>query len=139
MAPPDPIAGLVAYLKADAGVAATVGTAVYGTRLPAGVASGTTPPSAVVVAAAGGLGEGGDAPLMRPRVDVRCYGTTAAGAMAAWAAAFAALRALKRRSHASALLHAAVQEGGPLSLFDPDTDWPFVVSSWLVLVGEEPV
>jgi hypothetical protein len=138
VAVPDVVAAVVAYLRADAAVLAIVGTRVFGEELP-GSEAASMPRASVVVSATGGYGQTDAVPLMKPRVDVRCYGATRAAAMTLHLAVYVALRALSRAVSATGLLHGAIEEGGPQSLRDQDTDWPLVWSSWIVLVGEEAV
>lgn len=144
MSVPDPIAAVVAFLAADADVAALVGTTtirgalvarVFGAAIPAEEAA-QMPRPAIAVSAAGGVAVGGYVRLQRPRIDVKCYGRTHHEAMAVHLAAYAALRYLYRRAQGAAFLHNAVLVGGPLELVDPHTDWPLVSSTWNVLASD---
>jgi len=50
---------------------------------------------------------------------------------------YEALKGAAREEYSSALIHDAVQNGGPLQNRDPQTHWPYTWSSWRVLTGEE--
>ncbi len=134
---PSPIAALVEHLKADTTVADDVGTRVFGSEIPEDERS-SMPEATVVVKRAGGLdviGQGfqeyGDI-----RVDVLCYAATPFLADELALAVQPALKQLRRTVYEDCVLHWARASGGALPLRDPDTDWPIVVSSWQVLVGE---
>lgn len=137
----DPIGALVAYLKADGDTAALVGARVFAAELPdddPAINLKAGPVKAVVVRYAGGpqqIGQGyaryGDF-----RADVLCYGETPHEAAKAHVAAHVALKQLRRTGQAGTVLHWCRPAGGPLSLRDPDTEWPYVMSAWQVLAGE---
>lgn len=137
MTVPDVIPAVIAYLKADSGVAALAGARVFGAEVPAREAQ-SMPRQALVVRYAGGMGVRDDVPIQTPRLDVWAYGATPGEASALYLAAHGALRTLARAVHAGALLHSAIQGGGPISGRDPDTHWPFVWGSWVITAGEEP-
>jgi hypothetical protein len=137
---PDHIEALVAFLKLDADVASVAASRVFGAELPESETS-FMPRSAVVLLPAGGLTAIGDG-VQRygdVRVDVRAYGTTPKLANDVWRAVHPALKDLLREVHAETLLHWAKPSGGPISLRDPDTHWPFVLSSWQVFRSEVAV
>lgn len=133
---PDMIDALRRYLLADPDVSELVGTRVFGGELPSGQAS-SMPRHAVVIRYSGGgsLG-GGHQEYSDKRVDVRCYGSTIYEADRLWRSVGPALQALQREVHADCLLHWARRGGGPIDLRDPDTDWPFIFSSWQVLSSD---
>ncbi|HSV29705.1 MAG TPA: DUF3168 domain-containing protein [Candidatus Omnitrophota bacterium] len=134
---PDVVLAAVTYLQADAGVAALAGARVFGAEVPA-LEAKSMPRQALVVRYAGGMGPRDDVPIQAPRLDVWAYGATPGEASALYLAAHGALRALARAVHAGALLHSAIQGGGPISGRDPDTRWPFVWGSWVITAGEDP-
>jgi hypothetical protein len=136
----DLVGAVVAFLKADGGVAALAGTRVYGGELPK--SESATPPmprAAAVVKEAGGgvLGqayqEHGDV-----RLDVICYGATPYEASRLSGAVYTALKNLKRVKITGVLIHWATASSKATGARDPDTDWPLSVSSWQVLVAEIP-
>jgi hypothetical protein len=140
--PANPIAALVTFLKADASVASLAGTRIWGGELPRSVIEGASAvPIAIVVDPGGGTqshGRGyqeyGDT-----RIDIRCYAPSPAAAYNLYLAANAALKQLTRRTVGGVVLHWARQAGGPLTLRDGDTDWPYVFASYQVLAAEVKV
>lgn len=143
MSQADVIAAVRAFLQADPGVAAAVGTqAGYGVRafggeFPRQLAS-TMPGAAVVVKAAGGglLGAAqqryGDT-----RVDVDCYGRTPHEAWDVYLDVAAAFDALDADEYAGGLLKGANVSSRGIQARDPDTDWPVVVATWQVVAGKD--
>lgn len=134
---PDLIGALVTALKADSGVAAVVGTRVFGGHLPDSETS-SMPRACVVIQYAGspniygsGAQEYGD-----KRVDVRSYGATPFEANRLWRTVHPALKTLTREVHSQTLVHWVKPVGGPNDLREPDTDYPFVLSTWWVLMSE---
>ena len=149
MAQADPIAALVAYLRADSTLAALLGT-VTATGVPATVPvfGGSVPRSLVAVmprsmvilnAAGGGLmGLEGQTWGDR-RVDVDCYGSTEHAAWDVYLEVERALEALSHEVHGDTLLKWAKASSRGFAAKDPDTDWDDVLSSWQVLAGKEAV
>lgn len=131
---PDPIDALVAFLRADPDVSGLIAARVFNTEVEAA----SMPRKCAVVGYSGGPGAIGRAYQRYGdvRIDVRCYGETPKAARDVWRRVQPALKDLRRAVHLQCLLHWARQGGGPTSLRDPDTDWPFVWSSWQVLVAE---
>lgn len=134
---PSPIAALIEYLNADVTIAEEVGDRVFGGEIPSDRDEDMPEPT-IVVKRAGGLdiiGQGyqdyGDI-----RVDVLCYAATPFAAEELALAVQPALKQMRRTVYDDCVLHWARKSGGTLPLRDPDTDWPLVVSSWQVLVGE---
>lgn len=142
MSIPDPIAALVAYLRADPDTTSLTGGRIFGQELPE-TEAGPMPRACLVLTDAGGapLGPGANdaVPVSVTRVDVRAYGATPQEAKAVSLAAHAALKGLRRAVVGQALLHSATVAGGPNYLRDPDTAWPFVLSTYQVLAAEVPV
>lgn len=135
--PVDPIAGVVAFLKADSAVSARTSGRVFGGELPRDQDT-SMPRTCIVVLPAGGpraLGtayqEYGDS-----RMDVLCYGSTLHEAWLTFLEARAALKALQREVHASVLLHWARESAGGHTGLDPETQWPSAVGSFQVLAAE---
>ena len=131
----DPLAALIVYLKANAGVAALASTRIYGGELPQSEAE-AQPRAAIVCHYTGGVPEN-DVRIQRPRIDVTCYAATQMSASTLYLAVVEALKRMTRGSRNDTLLHTALQVGGPILDRDPDTHWPFCWSSWTLVSGEE--
>lgn len=135
----DTIKGLRLYLLADATVAGLVGTRVFGGELPDSEAD-DMPRACVVLNYAGGFADRwAYVELGEPRVDVRCYGTTPYVADQLYRAVHGALKHLTRTVLGGTMLHSASLESSVQGLRDPDTEWPFAFSSWVVLASERVV
>ena len=141
---PDPIVALVSYLKSIQDVSNLAGPRVYGAEMPDSV-NAVMPKKVVVLRRAGGgilIGSGGGGGYLRVgdfRLDVRCYGETPFEAARLSLVVQEALKQMRRNVQGSALLHWANPSGGPLSLRDPDAEWPLEFSSWQVLSSEQEV
>lgn len=138
---PDHIDALVQLLRADPEVAALCDGHVYGGTAIPRAAVRRMPANAVVIAYSGGVGALGVGAQSwgDVRVDARSYGPSEQGAGVVFRAVYTALKGFERKVFADMLLHWARPVGGPLQLRDPDTDWPFILTSWQVLAGETPV
>lgn len=134
----DTQAALVAILKADAAVAALVGTRVFGDELPR-AETDSMPRKCIVVQHAGGAGPSftqGTLPLEAPVFNVFCYGETGFQARSVRLAVHGALRGVERRTILDTLIHWVKSAGGAIYGRDPDTDWPVHWSSWQALADE---
>lgn len=140
MAEPDPVAALVAFLRADTGIAALVGTRVFGGELDEAETK-LMPRAAIVVDTGGGTQSIGSAyqEYGDARYDLRCYAKLPHSADALYRVAHRALKQMTRQKRAGVLLHWARPAGGPISLRDGDTDWPYVFASYQVLAAEVSV
>ena len=133
---PDPLTGLIEFLKADTDLAALVSTRVFGGELPQNQIA-AMPRSAVVVSPAGGGLMGleyqswGDV-----RVDVDCYGATPFASWTTYLAAYRALKMMQAQVFSGCQLKWAKPSARGNLARDPDTDWPITLSSWQVLVAE---
>lgn len=136
---PDPVKALMSVLAANADVAALVSTRVFGGELPESQAT-SMPRLCLVVTHAGG-GHFGTSwqNYTDLRFDVFSYGATRHEAAQLWRAVHRALKGLRHTVSASVRLHWARQAGGPIPLRDPDTDDPYVLSTWQVLISEVAV
>ena len=136
----NPLAAIVALLRADTDVAALVGTRVFGGELPQSQAS-AMPRHAVVLTLSGGgsLGPGANSyvPWTVNRMDMRCYGRDPLEAWTLYEAVDAVMRNLRRETSASTLIHDATISGGPISNRDNDTDWPYVLSVYDVSAARD--
>ncbi|MDR6708170.1 hypothetical protein J2X73_002541 [Novosphingobium sp. 1748] len=129
----DPVAALVAALKADAGIAEQLGESVFGGELPMGEAA-SMPRKALVLKPSGGpsLTNGSNAAHDTQRIDVFAYGATPAEAAALMADVSLCLLWLQRAVWAQTLIHWVNSAGGYMSGREPDTDWPRVFKSFQV-------
>lgn len=135
----DYVGGLAEFLSADADVAAltpsVVAPEIRNTDVP------SMPKKIVVLRPSGGIhviGRG-YVGVKDHRVDVFCYGETPYEADRLHRAVYGALINLRRNVKNGTLLYWAQPESVGWSLRDPDTEWPFVQSTWQVLAGEEAV
>ena len=134
---PNLIAALISFLSADTALDFYVAGRIFGEELPESAVA-AMPRDCIVVKTSGGAGafgagwqEFGDR-----RVDLRCYGPTPLQANLVSDLAYVALKQMHRSLQGDCLLHWARIAGGPQALRDPDTDWPFALSSWQVLAAE---
>lgn len=138
MATTDEMTSLIAFLRADAGVAALVGARVY-EELPASEAA-NMPRKAVVIASAG-LGSQMLTNRSWSRVtsstkDVRCYGETLYQARLVYNAVNDALIVLRRRILSGVLVYGAFRTNGPQGLREATVNWPLVFASYDVAAAE---
>lgn len=139
----DVIPALISFLKADAAVAALVGTRVFGAEVPAGETA-SQPRKAIILRQGGGTSEDSYLPLGIPRIDLHAHGETPYEARRVRRAAHTALKALQREvitgvTDGDVLLHHLNASGGPVDLRFPETDWPVVIESWDVMFAETAV
>jgi hypothetical protein len=131
--PPDPIAALINFLKADQDVSALAGNRIFGASLPPGEAA-SMPRACVVIQKAGGFGQASYQQVYRQRVDVRTYGRTAAEISELQLCCQRALNELWRRGQSGeAMLLSATQETAANQGVEAQTRWQFEFSVWTVL------
>lgn len=130
------ISAVVAFLKADSGVAAVVSTRVFGGKLPQSE-SGNMPRAAIVVQRGGG-GLRGTAyqKYSDVRADILCYGRNELEADNVFLAVQDALKQIRSATAGDTILYSATLSAGGFTGTDPDTDWPTCLSSWEVLTAE---
>lgn len=136
MAIPDPLIMLRTYLLTVSAIATAVANRIYNEELPAAEAS-LMPRPAIVLSAAGGPGSDWLRTL-ETRVDVRCYGAKPIDARALAFLLYDTLAWASPRDMGSGRAYKVEPETMPLSLRDPDTDWPFATTSYLVTTSREP-
>ena len=133
--PVDPLATLIAFLKTNGDLTALVGTSIYGGDRPQ-QASG----SALTLQLSGG-GPHPDLAVSDVLVDMHCWGGVGPDgphrASSIWRATHAALN-VAHRSVAGAHLLWAVEERGPTSLRDPDSDEAFVRTTIRIATADDP-
>lgn len=136
----DPVAALVAILKAEGAQPAGLNARVFGGELPADEA-GLMPRRAIVIRASGGasLTGGSYAEHDTMRADLFAYGPTpfSAAELAGWAALV--LRRVERQVAATTLVHWVKSAGGYSSGREPVTDWPRTFQSFQVFHALESV
>ena len=122
---------VVAYLKANEGVAALVSTRVYSVELPRDDI-GDMPQKAIIVKNAGGAIDSGTGPIARPILSFESTGEKFYQAGQVDEAVFAALKTMKRNVVAGRLLHSALP-GSPTQGRAMVTGWPVVIRSATVI------
>lgn len=141
MSMPDGLLPIETFLKADAPVAALVTGRVFGFVLPEDEA-GDMPRKCVVLAPAGGRSLGPSARSYSGfgtlRVDVKHYGETANEAYKVELAVWEAMKFSRRYGVAGeGGIFWATVEGGPTGpLHEPDVQWPFFLTTYLVRISE---
>lgn len=133
---PDLLGACIAHLRASSDI-----TALTSTRISAALGTAWAMPThAIVLNIAGGLPLPGATPRKRTRIDARCYGSTPFEAMrlwrqfdAVWCPGQERVVQFRRTVGGQVCGVGSVDpEGGPTALIEPGTEWPFVLSSYLV-------
>jgi hypothetical protein len=138
--PPDYVLGLRAFLLGTGDVIALVQERIFAPEVPQGEADDMPRKCAVLRPAGGGiLTSNSYMQLGDPRIDIFSYGETPYEADRVHRAVYGALKQMRRNVQGEALLHWAKPSTAGLPLRDPDTEWPYVLSSWQVLVAEVPI
>jgi hypothetical protein len=136
---PDPITATVLALKANTDVLALSQGRVFGAELPS-TESIDMPRSAVVIRASGGPGNANYSPVYEQRVDVMCYGETAALAMQLSLKCQICLQNLTRQTQGTTILYRAISSGGHNYHRDPQVPtWPIVFTTWLIATNQNEV
>lgn len=133
---PDPVEAVLAFLGADTDIAALISTRAFGGELPEAEQPSMPQLCLVVREAGGGLLGTGYEQFTDIRFDVLTFGATRPEASELWRAVHVAMKRILRVKVGGMLLHWAKQSGGPTPVRDPDTQHPYVVSSWQVLISE---
>lgn len=123
--PADLEAGLVAYLAAQATLAALVDGRIYGEQLPPDQTA-SMPRPAIVIKASGGVSTTGASKLEHDtqRVDVFAFGRTPHEASGVLRQAAHELRHLERGVYGGVGIYWVNRAGGLLSTREPGTEWP---------------
>ncbi|WPZ06576.1 hypothetical protein [Pelagerythrobacter marinus] len=133
----DPIAALVAMLKANASIAANaLNERIFGGELPA-IEAASMPRKAVVIRPSGGVSLTGGTFVEADtlRVDVFAYGATPNEAFTAMMVTSLELRRMRPGVWAGTMLHSCNSAGGASSGREPGTEWPREFRSFQVLHG----
>ena len=140
---PDYIGAWIVYLKQFTTEIGVADDRIRG-RIPTKL--GDTPVQAktpfVVINAAGGFGSNRHLPVMRVRVDVRCYGSTELNAMAIWRRIHTIVEPPERWRNGFVELGCRISDvnltAAPVPLVDQDwgTDWPFVIAPYMCEIWE---
>lgn len=133
----DIVTAIVDLLKADAAIAALVGTRVFGGELPPDEAK-AMPRDAIVIQPSGGVPFQPASRIMAEaqRLDVVAYGATPLAAATLRQAAHKVLVAIVRQLSAGLLVHWVQAAGGYLSARDRDGAWPYAFQSFQALYSE---
>lgn len=136
-APPvvDVVAAVVAILLADPGVDTVCCGNVFPYELPGNI---MMPNKAVVVRFQGGPGGPATLQISESRVTIMAYGQTPALAHAVMNACYLALKHLQPSIWAHTYVHGCVLGSGEVALRNPDPDlqWPYSVTTWLVRTSD---
>lgn len=141
----DPVPGILMALKANSAIAALVGTRVYGEELPRNLivgdeeAGNDSIPQAIVVSSATGgfgLGQRSTIKVLPFRVDLKCYGETPYEARQVHYEVTSVLKRIIGKNFNGTRYYRFIPEIAAMYARDPDTDWPFVFSSYDVWASE---
>ena len=138
----DPIEGIIAALKADAGIVILVGTRVFGNELERAEASGQPRKSIAIQPSGGGVFSTGARDFIEhsdTRFDAFCYGETPYEAGRVRREVHDVLKQINRLIIGGILLHWVNPAGGFLATRDPDTQWPTAFESFQVFFSERVV
>jgi len=135
----DPITTLRAYLLTVSSLSTEVGGRVFGEEVPS-TETNSMPRKCLVLASSGGrmgLGAASNMDVGNIRIAVRSYASELYEARAIDRMVYEAMTAISRWSASGqGGLHYAVQESGPFVIRDPDTQWPFALSTYGLMTGE---
>jgi hypothetical protein len=119
----DPIGRLITELRVDAGVAALVGTRVWGAEIPDNVSSDPRPYILVHRVLAVRMKR---APVQAVRVSIQCVGLTPRLAAVLYGAVSDALHVKGPRYTSGGIgIYLSEEEVGGQPLTDPQTGWPY--------------
>lgn len=137
----DPIAALIKILQDNPDVSALILTRVYGDELPRTDAD-SMPRKCVVLKLSGGFASQDYMEHRTFRFDALSYGETPYEAGLVQRTVSPVLQKVgldNQRVHDGVLIHWVNRGGGPLSLRDPDTDWPLKFESFECFHAEAPI
>lgn len=135
---PDYIAGIIGIMLADSDINTLVGNKIYGLVFPRDEIN-NMPQNMITVASIGGTPIFNHMQLNFNVIEVRCYGSTYYEAWRVHIATHSLLKNISRQTHDKLLVHSVLPVNGPISLRDPEFEWPNVLSTWRLFVAEAPV
>ena len=137
---PDYMAAFQSYLQNTSEISSVVGTRIFVSEIPKSEIVNMPRACAVLGFGGGGLLTSGQSfvPVSDRRIDVRCYGRTPFEAWQVQAPIHNALKFMPRTTIGGAALLWASLDTAEQQLRDPDMEWPFIFSSWQVLVADIP-
>lgn len=135
---PDVLVGIRQYLLTDADVASLVSERIFGEELTPEQAAAEVQ-KCITLKTAGGLGNQSPLDVNRTRIDVRCYGESPYEARQVYLTVYSALKGMASHIETDIKLLSAYHDGGPYSMRDPDTRWPFTLSSWMIMSREATI
>ena len=128
----DPIGAIIAYLKTKSAVTDLTSTRIFGQELPRSEVS-NMPRRCIVESSAGCVLGHIEATTMRQvRVDIRCYGESPKQAIDLHITTDTTLSDLNGEASGNTYIYSVFQETAPLSLRDPDLDFAYVQSPYLL-------
>jgi len=130
----DIIAALRKLLLSETGVTDYT-TVIGGAELPEDEIE-NMPQQAIVLHGSGGPQEEGTVDIVKPRVDVFCYGKTYVEAGEVDRAVFDVLKHLSRRTINGVLLHSVACGGGPIQAKHAGTGWPIQWRSYQITASD---
>lgn len=136
MPPADVVAAVVAFLNADAAVAARTQGRVYGGELPRDQNVSMPQPAVVLRPAGGGALGRAYQQFGDQRIDAYSYGATVRDAWLLHLDVRAALKQMRRQTLAGTVLHWARISSDGTTAIDPVTQWPCATASYQVLAGD---
>jgi hypothetical protein len=141
----DPTVGLGLPVAPDTTVNGTDGYAIYPIELPVTM-DVNMPAKAVVIKPHGGPGAGlgasahsyDPAPLQLnySRIQVQCFGETPHLAYVVDWAVYMSLKNLERSVLGDTYIHNCIRATGPIPARDPELQWPYSTSVWLVKASD---
>ena len=139
---PSGIAPLRFYLLAESSVTDLVGQRVFGEVIPPQEAQYM--PRGTLVLGSGGYGStegsaGQTSTIVTPRIDARCYGADAADSDLLDKAVYLAMHQMRRCTVGDARIYATMHVEGPRYAVDPETDWNYVVRTYLLRMDNREV
>lgn len=134
----DLIEGLKAFLAQDAGVTALAPVPlIYDEEID--ISQDVNMPTKAIVLIRGGGTSPATLQYTVPRVNVRCYGETPHLAMVVYEVVKLALKNMTPGVWHGTYIHWARMAADAIPFRDPDTQWPYNVSSWHCMMADQTV
>jgi hypothetical protein len=129
--PPDPVVAVLDYLKADPDIAALVADRAFIQSLPEEEAR-HMPRACVVIRRSGGRMPANHSQQIALRVDVRTYGRDSEEVSLLQGGVIRALQNLEPQDRENSRIYNLTMSSGPSYAEEPDTNWPFEFSVWML-------